>query len=83
MKPRQIRLDLDFDSGIHDPVLVCSRGRLEIQNKTTWEWTLVEKNNEPVGFSSLLSVTTMTRSGSRAVCVSPGRWSFPATAARC
>lgn len=51
MKPRQIRLDLDFDPGIHDPVLVCSRGKLEPQNKTTWEWTLVEKNNsDPVGF---------------------------------
>jgi hypothetical protein len=38
MKPRQIRLDLDFDSGIYDPVLVCSDGRLEPLNKTTWEW---------------------------------------------
>ncbi len=38
MKPRQIRLELDFDSGVYDPVLVCSAGRLEPQGKNTWEW---------------------------------------------
>ncbi len=38
MKPRQIRLELDFDSGIYDPVLVCSAGRLEPHGKSTWEW---------------------------------------------